>query len=98
MGSESFIDPTTSTLEANASTINICIVAISHASAYPAVILLVMQLEELCHLHKIPVIIDGAHALENIEIDIEDMSNFDHYFTNTHKQLYSIKSSAILYA
>jgi len=96
-GPESFIKPITATLEANASSINIRIAIFSHISAYPAVILPVKQLVELFHQYNIPVIVDGAHALGNIEINISDMSNVDYYFTNTHKWLYSSKSSAILY-
>ncbi len=96
-GPESFIKPITAALEANASTLNIRIAIISHVSAYPAVILPVNQLVELFHRYNIPVIVDGAHALGNIEINIADMSNVDYYFTNTHKWLYASKSSAILY-
>ncbi|CAF1304248.1 unnamed protein product [Adineta steineri] len=96
-GPESFIQPITAALEANASSINIRVAIFSHVSAYPAVILPVKQLVELFHRYNIPVIVDGAHALGNIEINIEDMSNVDYYFTNTHKWLYSSKSSAILY-
>ncbi|CAF0865032.1 unnamed protein product [Adineta ricciae] len=96
-GPESFIQPITAALKANASSLNIRIAIFSHISAYPAVILPIKELVELFHQYNIPVIIDGAHALGNIEINIEDMSNVDYYFTNTHKWLYSSKSSAILY-
>jgi selenocysteine lyase/cysteine desulfurase len=96
-GPESFIKPITAALEANASTLNIRIAIISHVSAYPAVILPVNQLVELFHRYNIPVIVDGAHALGNIEINIAAMSDVDYYFTNTHKWLYASKSSAILY-
>ncbi|CAF4419824.1 unnamed protein product, partial [Adineta steineri] len=74
-GPESFIRPITAALEANASSINIRVAIFSHVSAYPAVILPVKQLVELFHRYNIPVIVDGAHALGNIEINIEDMSN-----------------------
>ncbi|CAF3978165.1 unnamed protein product [Rotaria sordida] len=84
-GPESFINPITAALEANASTINIHIAIFSHISAYPSVILSVKELVELFHQYNISVIVDGAHALGNIEINVEDMSNVDYYFTNTHK-------------
>ncbi|CAF3268322.1 unnamed protein product [Rotaria socialis] len=96
-GPASFIDPITAALKANASTIKIRAAIFSHVSAYPAVILPVKELVELFHQYNIPVIVDGAHALGNIEINVEDMSDVDYYFTNTHKWLYSSKSSAILY-
>ena len=96
-GPDSFLLPITAALQANASKLNIRIAIFSHVSAYPAVILPVKQLVELFHQYNIPVIVDGAHALGNIDIDIDDMSDVDYYFTNTHKWLYSSKSSALLY-
>jgi selenocysteine lyase/cysteine desulfurase len=96
-GPESFIEPITAALEANAASLNIRVAIFSHISAYPAVILPVKQLVALFHQYHIPVIVDAAHALGNIEIDIGDMSDVDYYFANTHKWLYSSKSSAILY-
>jgi hercynylcysteine S-oxide lyase len=96
-GPESFIGPIINALQMNASTLNIRVAIFSHVSAYPAVILPVKELVELFHRYQIPVIIDGAHALGNIPINIADMSQVDYYFTNTHKWLYSSKSSALLY-
>jgi selenocysteine lyase/cysteine desulfurase len=96
-GPESFVQPIVAALTNNASTLNIRIAILSHVSAYPAVILPIQQLITLFHRYRVPVIIDGAHALGNIPIDIDDMSNVDYYFTNTHKWLFSSKSSALLY-
>ncbi|CAF4283689.1 unnamed protein product, partial [Rotaria sordida] len=84
-GPVSFINPITAALEANASSINIRIAIFSHISAYPPVILSVKELVELFHQYNISVIVDEAHALGNIEINIEDISNVDYYFTNSHK-------------
>ena len=96
-GPESFMNPIRDALQNNASKLNIRIAIISHVSAYPAVILPVKELISLFHRYEIPVIVDGAHALGNIPIDIGDMSDVDYYFTNTHKWLFSSKSSALLY-
>lgn len=96
-GPESFYQPILNALQANASSLNIRVAIISHVSAYPAVILPVKELVALFHRYQIPVIVDGAHALGNIPISIADMSDVDYYFTNTHKWLYSSKSSALLY-
>ncbi|CAF1587321.1 unnamed protein product [Didymodactylos carnosus] len=87
----------TTALKANASTLNIRIAIISHVSAYPVVILPVNELVKLFHEYKIPVIVDGAHCIGNINVNIEKMSNVDYYFTNTHKWLFSSKSSGLLY-
>ncbi|CAF3794435.1 unnamed protein product [Rotaria sordida] len=88
-GPESFINPITAALEANASTINIRIAIFSHISAYPSVILSVKELVELFHQYNISVIVDGAHALGNIEINIEDIkSSVIFYVRHDHQHLY----------
>lgn len=96
-GPESFLDPVRKVLEANASTLNIRIAVITHISAYPAVILPLEELVNLFHSYNIPVVIDGAHALGNIEIDLTKMGDPDYYFANAHKWLFSSKSAAMLY-
>lgn len=96
-GSESFLAPVRQTLAMNASSLNIRIAIISHISAYPAAILPVKELVELFHQYQIPVIVDGAHALGNIKIDLQNMGNPEYYFTNIHKWLYGPKSSCLLY-
>jgi len=96
-GPESFLVPVQQTLAMNASSINIRVAVISHISAYPAAILPVKELVELFHSYNIPVIVDGAHALGNIKIDIQNMGNPEYYFTNIHKWLYGPKSACILY-
>ena len=92
---DSFLRPVRSMLLNN--TLNIRVAVISHISAYPSVILPVNELTELFHEYSIPVVVDGAHALGNIKIDISAMSDVDYYFANTHKWLFSPKSAAMLY-
>ena len=96
-GPNSFYRPILNALQTNASRMNIRVAIISHVSAYPAVVLPVKELVTLFHRYGIPVIVDGAHALGNVPINIADMSDVDYYFTNTHKWLYASKSSALLY-
>jgi len=60
------------------------------------VILPVEQLIELCHKYNILVLIDGAHAMGEIPLNITNMKP-DFYLSNGHKWLYSSRGSAILY-
>lgn len=72
-GASSFVDPVKALLESQGSILNIRIAVISHISAYPSVILPVRELVDLFHSYNIPVVVDGAHALGNIDIDIGSM-------------------------
>jgi len=51
---------------------------------------------DLCHQYGIVVMVDGAHTLGNIPLDIGQI-DADFYLTNAHKWLYSPKGSAILW-
>lgn len=73
----SFIEPVKAMLEANTEALNIRIAVISHISAYPSVVLPVKELVELFHSYNIPVVVDGAHALGNIDINLGAMGEFD---------------------
>jgi selenocysteine lyase/cysteine desulfurase len=72
---DSFLDPVRAVLAANASTLNIRVAVISHISAYPSVVLPVADLTTLFHSYGIPVIVDGAHALGNIAINVPSLGN-----------------------
>ena len=63
----------------------------SHIVSLPAAILPVKQLAALCHQHGAMVLVDGAHALGHIPINVTDI-NADFYVSNGHKWLYSPKS------
>lgn len=97
-GAASFVDPVRAAL-ANATQqgLRIRIAVISHISAYPAVVLPVRALVDVLHAAGIPVIIDGAHCLGNIAIDIEALGDPEFYFANAHKWYFSAKSAAVLY-
>ena len=96
-GPESFVAPVAAALAANASSLNIRVAVISQISAYPAVSLPVRALVELFHSYGIPVVIDGAHALGNVAIDLQQMGDPDYAFWNVHKWYFGPKSSALLY-
>jgi selenocysteine lyase/cysteine desulfurase len=56
----------------------------SHIVSVPAVILPVKDLTALCHAHGALVLIDGAHALGQIPVDVTD-TGADFWLGNGHK-------------
>jgi len=72
----------------------------SHISSAPAIILPVDKLATLCKSHNVEcVLIDGAHALGQIPIDLTYLANkgVDFYVANAHKWLYGPKGSAMMW-
>lgn len=72
------------------------ILVFSHITSVPAIILPADQLTTLAHEYGAMVLVDGAHALGQIPVDMEQ-SKFDFWLGNGHKWLYSPKGSALLY-
>jgi len=70
--------------------------SLSHITSTPAVILPIKDLIEVLHTHGAMVLIDGAHALGHIPIDIKAL-NPDFYVSNGHKWMFTPKGSAFLY-
>ena len=72
------------------------VASFSHIVSIPAMILPIKELIDLCHEYGVLVLIDGAHALGQIQLDMKEY-NADFYVGNGHKWLYSPKGSAVLY-
>ena len=68
----------------------------SHIASLPGFILPVEELIELCHAHGVMVLIDGAHALGQIPLNLNKL-NADFWVGNGHKWLYSPKGSAVVW-
>ena len=73
----------------------------SHIASLPGVILPVEKLIALCHEgykkgRYIKVLIDGAHALGQIDVNISKLKP-DYWLGNGHKWLYSPRAGAVLY-
>ena len=68
----------------------------SHIVSVPAVILPVAALAALCKAHGVLVLIDGAHALGQIPVDVRTLG-VDFWVGNGHKWLYSPKGTAVLW-
>eukprot|EP01119_Soliformovum_irregulare_P003875 TRINITY_DN14921_c0_g1_i1.p1 TRINITY_DN14921_c0_g1~~TRINITY_DN14921_c0_g1_i1.p1 ORF type:complete len:406 (+),score=104.66 TRINITY_DN14921_c0_g1_i1:191-1408(+) len=75
---------------------DVCLVSVSHITSHPAIILPVKDIANLCHSHEAMLLIDGAHALGHIPLNITDIGA-DFYVSNGHKWLYSPKGSAVLW-
>ena len=72
------------------------IASFSHIASLPALLLPVKALTALCHKHGALVMIDGAHALGHVDVNVSDI-NADFWLANGHKWLYSPKGSAVLH-
>lgn len=68
----------------------------SHITSTPAIVLPVKEMTAACHAAGALVLIDGAHALGQIPINVTDI-NADYYVSNGHKWLYSPKGSAFMW-
>lgn len=68
----------------------------SHIISVPGAILPIKRLVQVCRKYNVQVLVDGAHCLGHIPIDVQDIDP-DYYVANGHKWLYSAKGSALLY-
>ena len=91
---DSILDAVRTALENNKGSVKIA--SFSHIVSLPAMILPIKELIQLCHQHGVLVLIDGAHALGQISLDMKAY-DADFYVGNGHKWLYSPKGSAVLY-
>jgi isopenicillin-N epimerase len=80
-------------LEANP---QIRLASFSHITSVPSLILPVEDLIRECRARNVMVLIDGAHALGQIPLNLTAL-NPDFYVANGHKWLYTVKGSAMLW-
>lgn len=72
------------------------VASLDHISSYPAAILPIKQMVKLCKDAGIFVLVDGAHALGQVPLDISDIGA-SAYITNLHKWAYNPKSACVLH-
>ncbi|KAF9980355.1 hypothetical protein BGZ65_005196 [Modicella reniformis] len=65
-------------------------------SSMPAIVHPVKPLIDMLQSYGIQVLIDGAHVIGQLPIDLKFL-NADFFITNCHKWLYSVRGSAVLY-
>ena len=74
----------------------VALASFSHIVSIPGAILPIKRLVQVCRKYGVLVLVDGAHALGHITIDVQDLDP-DYYVANGHKWLYSSKGSALLW-
>ena len=89
-----FTDAVQGALKAHGGAIKL--VSISHITSLPALVLPVAEIAALVRAHGAMLLVDGAHALGQIPIDVGSLGA-DFYVANGHKWLYSPKGSAVLW-
>jgi selenocysteine lyase/cysteine desulfurase len=92
---ESIINAFRESLEQNRDK-NIVLAVFDHIVSMPHLILPVKQLCDLCASFNVLTMVDGAHAIGQVPIDMNDLGA-DFYTCNMHKWLFVPKASAILY-
>ncbi|RUS72039.1 hypothetical protein EGW08_020203 [Elysia chlorotica] len=75
---------------------DIKLVVIDHIPSNAPVVLPVREMVQLCRQRQVRVLVDGAHALGALPLDLTDLDP-DYYVSNCHKWLCSPKGAAILY-
>jgi selenocysteine lyase/cysteine desulfurase len=75
---------------------DIAIASFSHIVAFPSMIMPVKEIQALCRARGVLVLIDGAHVMGQISLNITDIDP-DFYVTNGYKWCFTPKGSAILY-
>ncbi|XP_039253741.2 uncharacterized protein LOC120330848 isoform X1 [Styela clava] len=72
------------------------IAVLDHIPSNYGFIMPVKKLVDLCHKRGVPVLIDGAHALGALSLNLTDLGA-DYYISNAHKWLCAPKGCAFLY-
>lgn len=77
------------------------LVCVDHVASCPGVLIPVAEIARAaCAQHKVPVFVDGAHALGQVELDLRDLESagVTHWVTDAHKWFFSPKGAAVLWA
>ncbi|CAF1059836.1 unnamed protein product [Rotaria sordida] len=75
---------------------NVKLIIFDHISSIPAILFDIESMLKYFHSQGILTLIDGAHAIGAIELNLTTL-NPDFYLSNTHKWLYTHRSSCLLY-
>lgn len=89
---ESLVETVTSAL-----TPKTCLAVIDHITSPSAIVLPIQRIVAACHATGVPVLVDGAHAPGQIDLDLTAIGA-DWYVGNCHKWLCAPKGCGFLYA
>jgi isopenicillin-N epimerase len=86
---------TLASIKASGKTVSVCVV--SHVSSAPAVVMPVAEIVAILKAEGIPQVVDGAHALGALDVNVTSLGSPDFWFGNAHKWLYGPRSACALY-
>jgi isopenicillin-N epimerase len=95
-----FPDPSEDQLVASvvdAITPDTCLAVIDHVTSGSAIVLPVQRIVAACHVAGVPVLIDGAHAPGQVDVDLTAIGA-DWYVGNCHKWMCAPKGCGFLHA
>ncbi|GFR99628.1 cysteine desulfurase [Elysia marginata] len=75
---------------------NIKMAIIDHITSPSSVVMPLKKLVDLCHSRGVKVVVDGAHCLGQMSLNLEE-HGAEAYVANAHKWLYTPRGCAILY-
>ena len=97
LSDEEYIAPVSNYLSSgavNPATIKLCV--FSHISSMPSFVEPVADLVALCHSYGIDVLLDGAHTVGQIPLNLTEIGA-EYYVSNMHKWLFAPTGSAFLH-
>lgn len=85
--------------ELHATGYKVCLACVDHISSCPALHMPVTRMAEVCRERGVDVLVDGAHALGQVRVNLTDMSRagVTYWFADAHKWFYSPKGSAVMW-
>jgi hypothetical protein len=100
-GASAFVEPLAavlSSMDADRRS-RVRLVSLSHIASVPAILLPIKELTTLIKANNPNslVLIDGAHSIGQIEVDIQELGDIDYYLSNFHKWLFAPKGSCFLW-
>ncbi|KAL8614549.1 hypothetical protein ACOMHN_049849 [Nucella lapillus] len=83
-------------VEAAVSEGGVKVMVVDHVPSNLPIVLPLQQLTALCHRRGVQVLVDGAHALGQLHLDLQSL-DADYYVSNAHKWFCGPKGAAFLY-
>jgi len=77
----------------------VALACFDHIASCPGVLMPVMELARVCQARGVPVMLDGAHVLGQMRVDIAELeaAGVCFWISDAHKWLFSPKGSAVLW-